>query len=107
MSRIGDQSPLEPTGVHQVGRDLCQRGLGNRQTLQERLGIDRPRQVRPAVEAPALHLQPRTGDQHFLHGLPLGFENLVIEEKCLPSGVRPNDGLQSAPTPVRCSAKTR
>ena len=49
-------------------RQAAQVGAGHGQALQQHLGFHRARQVRPAVEPPALPLQPSAGNELLLHG---------------------------------------
>lgn len=62
-----EQRSFEDAAVVAV-RDLPKFGSPYRQLLQEYSRLHRARQVRPAVEAPALLLQPAARDHLLLHG---------------------------------------
>ena len=72
VSGVGNVIPYELWPVVDAAlvpvRQAAQVGAGHGQALQQHLGFHRARQVRPAVEPPALPLQPSAGNELLLHG---------------------------------------
>ena len=72
ICRIGNVIPREQRTLVDATfvsvREAAKLGMAYGQTLQKPFRFDRAGQIRPAVEAPPLLLQPRAGNELLLHG---------------------------------------